>query len=183
MNKKNIEEYIKKNYRLLLVVAIALLVFHKYIIIIVLFLLFGFMGMYSLKVTRMVPNISVETITSSSILFGYVWGWKLGLAFGVIFGLYGYTKISFLKLTTIVNALFMGLAGVTASLFASLGYSFWWSFFLSYIIRANLGFFVFSFLQPNVVENVMHSYGDAIFNVLIVYQLMQAIYSIVVHFA
>ena len=174
-----IEIIIRKNFKFLLLGAISLLIFHQYIVLILLLIFFTILGVMTLKVSQLVPHISIESVSASAILLGYVWDWKIALAFGVVVGLFGYTKISQLRLKAIVSTLFMGLSGVMGDLFHTMGYSFFWTFIIIYLIRSNLGFFVFYMLEPNVTENIMHSYGDAIFNVLITVQLMQFIYFVV----
>ena len=143
---------------------------------------FTVLGTISLRVTKFVPHISVETITASAILFGFVWGWKIGLIFGLGAGLFGTIYNGFLKLTTMINAILMGFCGLLGAIFGSLGISFWLSFFLTYIIRSNLGFFIFQMVKPDIVENIIHSYGDAVYNVLIVSQLMAAVYRLIIPF-
>jgi len=179
MKTEILTKKIQKNFKLYILGLIGLILFRKYIIQIILFLIFGVIGMQSLKVTRMVPHVSVETITASSILFGYVWGWKLGFSFGVCFGIFGYIQVSMLKDTTILNSLFMGFCGILGDLFHSMGMTFVWAFVLAFVIRSNLGFLVYSIIKPDIIENLMHSYGDALFNVLIVMQLMSFIHGII----
>ena len=146
-------------------------------------LVFTILGTATPRITRFVPHISIETVSASAILFGYVWGWKIGLIFGFGAGMFGTIYNGFLKLTTMVNAMFMGVCGIFGAIFASLGFSFWWAFLLTYIVRANLGFFVFQLIKPDLLENVIHSYGDALFNVLIVSQIMAAIYRLILPIA
>jgi len=115
MKKTTITEFIKQNGKMLLLAVISLIIFNKYIIIIGVFILFGILGIISLQVTRLIPHVSIETISASSILLGYLWGWKLGLAFGVIFGLYGYMKISLIKLKTDFPVLYIDLIHIVAN--------------------------------------------------------------------
>ncbi|MEK6916518.1 MAG: hypothetical protein AABW92_02125 [Nanoarchaeota archaeon] len=177
-NTKNIIDFVKQNRKLLLFSIISLIIFNKYIIIISLFILFGLLGILSLQVTRLIPHISIETISSSAILIGYVWGWKLGLLFGISFGLYGYMKISLIKLKTIIAALLMGLCGVIAAIFATLNYSFGYAFIFTFIIKMVLNQLIYPLVESNMTENFIHSFGDPLFNMLITFQLMQIIYKI-----
>ncbi|MBN1502277.1 hypothetical protein JW930_01930 [Candidatus Woesearchaeota archaeon] len=180
MTKKvDLKTFLTKNLRFILLGLLLLAVFHSYIVQIVLMLMLAILGVYSLRVTRMVPHISVETISASAILFGYLYGWQVGLAFGVIVGIAGYIMISLMKLTTIVNALFMGLCGVLAALFHNLNFSFQGAFIVSFTIRAFLGYPTFSTLNPGLVENIMHSFGDALFNIAITMQIMTLLYGLI----
>src|SRR3989344_334947 len=183
MKKTTITEFIKQNGKMLLLAVISLIIFNKYIIIIGVFILFGILGIISLQVTRLIPHVSIETISASSILLGYLWGWKLGLAFGVIFGLYGYMKISLIKLKTIIAAMLMGICGVIAAIFASLGYSFASAYLLTFLIKMGLNQIIFPLVESNMTENFIRSFGDPIFNMLITFQLMQLIYTILTFIA
>ncbi len=182
MKKNNFIDSFNKNKKYFLIATLVLLIFHKYIVVILLGIIFTVLGTITVRVTKFVPHISVETISASAILFGFVWGWKAGLIFGVGAGLFAAVYNGFLKLTTIVNSLFMGLCGVLAALFDSLGYNFTVAFLLTFLIRSNLGFFVFQFIKPDFFENMVHSYGDALFNVLIVLQIMRVIFEIMISF-
>ena len=182
--KKRIKllEFIKQNKTFLLLAAIALILFNHYIVLIGLIIFFWFLGMISFKVTGMIPHVSVETISASSILLGYIWGWKWGLGFGLIFGLYGYIQISRIKLKSIINVLLMGLGGVLSAIFASLNYSFTIAYMFTFIIRIILNNIIFPLVESDMMENVIHGFGDPIFNMLITFQIMNLIYNIVILF-
>jgi len=126
----------------------------------------------------MVPHISIETISASAALFGYVWGWKMGLAFGLLFGFYGIYKLSFIKLKTIINVLLMGICGIVAAIFSSLNYSFTVAFMLTFVVRMILNITIFPLVEPDMMENIVHSFGDPLFNMLITYQFLNVIYTL-----
>ena len=182
MKKRNkILEFLKAHHKLLLLGVISLILFHNYLVLIVLFIIFGLLGMASLKVGTIVPHISIETISASAVLIGYVWGWKFGLAFGLLFGFYAHVKLSFIKLKTIINTLLMGICGVIAAIFASLNYSFTIAFMLTFVVRMVLNNIIFPLVEPDMMENLVHGFGDPIFNMLITYQFMNVIYNIIMH--
>lgn len=168
--------FLKENRYLILVLLISLIIFHQYIVLISLLIFFGVIGLFSFKITRYIPHISVETVTASSVFLGYVYGWKIGLGFGIIAGMYGYIKNSMVKLKPIINVLLMGLCGVIGAIFASLNYSFIVSYMLTFVIRIILNFLVFPLIEPDMFENVLHGLGDPIFNMLITFQFMNLIY-------
>ncbi len=182
MKKRNkIIEFLKAHHKLLLLSVISLVLFHNYIVFIVLFFIFGLLGIASLKVSTIVPHISIETISASATFIGYVWGWKFGLAFGLLFGFYSIISLSFVKLKTIINVLLMGICGVIAAIFSSLNYPFTVAFMLTFIIRMVLNNIIFPLIEPDMMENLVHGFGDPIFNMLITFQFMNAIYKIVIH--
>jgi hypothetical protein len=176
----NLVELIKKNKTLFLLAAIIIVIFNKYIILMIALIIFAFLGIFTIKISRMVPHISAETVTASSILIGYLWGWQIGLAFGIIVGFAGYVNASQMNITTIICSLLMGLCGILGSLFHNLGYQFWVAFILAYVIRANLSFFLISMVNPNTFENILHSYVESVFNIVVTMQLLQVVYNVIV---
>ncbi|MEM3374607.1 MAG: hypothetical protein QXE31_05295 [Candidatus Woesearchaeota archaeon] len=132
--------------------------------------------MYSIKVSRIVPHISVETVGASSILISYVWGWKFGLAFALIIGFYGYAREGLIKLKSIVNVLLMGVVAVVASIFYSLHYSFFVSYMLSFIVRMVLNAIIFPMIESDMFENMIHGFGDPLFNMFITFHFINLYY-------
>ena len=178
-NKTDIIELLKKNLKYILLILILLIVFHEYILIIVLFGFMLVMGLLSLRFSKVVPHISIETISASAVFFGYMWGWKLGFAFGFITGLAGYIYIGLVKLTTITKSLLMGFSGILGAIFAMIGFKFVPAFMISFLISSNLSYFIFSFISSDKLENLVHAYGDSIFSVIITMQLLNIIYILV----
>lgn len=181
MKKKiDIKEFFRKNLKYILLILILIVIFHNYLLIIFLFIFFSIMGVMSLRFSTYVPHISIETISASAVFFGYIWGWKMGLAFGFIAGLAGYIYIGLIKLTTITKSLLMGFAGVIGSIFAALGFKFIPAFLLTFLIMSNLSFFIFSMISSDMIENITHAYGDSIFSVIITMQILNIIYILVI---
>lgn len=170
---------IKEHHKLLLLGVISLIIFHKYVGLIAVAFALGFVGIYSLQITRMMPHLSIETISASATLIGYLWGWKFGFAFGFLIGLYGYIKISLIKLKPIINTILMGTCGIVAHMFSSLDYNFRWAFFLTFAVRMVLNIIIFPLIESDHFENLMHGVGDPIFNMLITVQFMNIIYEFI----
>lgn len=180
--KSTILDYVIKNRTPLLIAAIALVIFHKYIVLISLAILLGMIGLSSFKVSRYVPHISVESVTASSVLLGFLYGWKIGMGFGIVFGLYGYANNSMIKLKSIINSLLMGICGVIASIFAALDYSFLMTYMLTFAIRIALNFMIFPLVEPDMFENTIHGLGDPLFNMMITFQFMNILYGLLSYF-
>jgi len=178
LKKNQTIEFLKKNTTFLLVGAIALIIFNKYILMIATFILLGTLSLLTIKISRIVPHISIESVSASSILIGYIWGWKFGLGFGLAIGFYGYAKEGLLKLKSIINVLLMGLGGVIASIFFSLSYSFLLAYMLCFVIRLILNNLIFPLVESDVFENMIHGFGDPIFNMLITFQIMNLVYTV-----
>ena len=77
---KKLINLLKKNITLVLFAAILLVIFNKYLVAIVLIILLSILGFITLQVSRIVPHISIETVTAGSILLGYIYDWKIALA-------------------------------------------------------------------------------------------------------
>jgi hypothetical protein len=169
-------DFFNKNKTFILLAALAIVVFHKYLVMIITFILLAALGLFTIKISRIVPHISAETVTASSILMGYMWGWQVGLVFGLVIGFSGFINASQMNITTIVCSLLMGLCGILGAVFFSLNYPFWLAFIITYVIRANLSFFLISPINPNVMENILHSYVESLFNIIITLQFLQIIY-------
>ncbi|MFH2021469.1 MAG: hypothetical protein ABIJ34_08720 [archaeon] len=177
--KFNLVTFLRKNFKLIILAGIAMILFNRYVILIVLTAIFTVMGVETQKISRIVPHINVETITPSSILIGYLYGWKIGLLFGLGLGMYSFFRVSLIKLTSITSALLMALSAVLADLFKSLGFSFYIAFIIVMVIRSNIGFFLFNQINPDMLENFMHGYVEGLFHIFITLQLMQVIYIVV----
>jgi hypothetical protein len=93
--------------------------------------------------------------------------------------MYCYALHGFVKLKAIINVLLMGLCGVIAAIFASFHYSFTVAFMLTFVIRLILNNIIFPLVESDMFENMMHSNGDPLFNMLITFQIMNLIYKIV----
>ena len=181
MARKKIDfaKLIREKLNLILFGLILLVVFNKLAVQLVLAIIFTITGIYSLKFGRFIPSVSIETISASAILFGYVWGWKYGLIFGFAAGAFGYISISMINIIAVINIMFMGLCGVWAAMFAALGFSFQKAFILSFVLRAILGFPTFQAIISNPVSNIVHAVGDSIFNIIVLLQLMTFIHYLV----
>ena len=177
--KTSVMDAISKHYKLILLAVIAMIIFNQWIVFVITVILLTFIGMTSVSFSRIMPHISIETVTPSAILVGYIWGWQFGLAFGLIVGLVSYMNASLINLTTIICSLLMGLVGVLAYLFRDLGFDFIWTFEIVYVIRANLSYFLISRINSNVVENIMHSYVESVYNMVIIINFMTLFYGII----
>jgi hypothetical protein len=179
VKKNTVIDFFNKYRYFLLLSAIALVLFNKYIVLIGLIIGLTMVGMLSVRMTMLVPHISIETITASSVLLGYIYDWKIGLGFGLIIGMYVYALHGFVKLKAIINVLLMGLCGVIAAIFASFGYSFTLAFMLTFIIRLILNNIIFPLVESDMFENFIHANGDPLFNMLITFQVINLIYNLV----
>jgi hypothetical protein len=177
--KKTLFANLRSNLTFIILGLIALIILHTQIVKILLIIMLVTAGWYTMKISRMMPNISIETVTASAILLGYLYGWQIALAFGLIVGISGYIRVSQLMLTTIVASAFMGLCGVLGALFAKLGYAFWIAYLITYGLRAVISFPVYQTINPDLVGNIMHSFVESIFNMVVTINFMIIIYNLI----
>lgn len=182
MRKEELINLFKGNSKLILLAAIGVIIFQKYMVMMVTFIILAFLGIFTIKISRAVPHISIETVTPSAILMGYAFGWKVGLIFGLLVGFIGYVRASQVNLTIIICSLLMGLVGVLADMFKGMGMAFWLAYLIAYFIRANVSYFLISKINSNVVENIMHSYLESLYNMVVVIHFMTLFYSIILNF-
>jgi hypothetical protein len=182
MRKEELIKFFRGNSKLFLLAAIGIIIFHKYMPVVICFLIFAALGIFTIKISRAVPHISIETVTPSAILMGYAFGWKVGLVFGILVGFIGYIRASQVNLTIIICSLLMGLVGVLADMFKGMGMAFWVAYLLAYFIRANLSFFLISKINSNFVENIMHSYIESLYNMVVVIHFMTLFYGVMQNF-
>ncbi|MBN2368261.1 hypothetical protein JXC34_04535 [Candidatus Woesearchaeota archaeon] len=179
-NKPNkLIDAIKDNLKIVLLAIILLVVFNKHVVMIITMTLLMFIGHFMMKISRIMPHISLETVTPSAILIGYIWGWPAGLAFGIIVGLTGFIKASQLNLTILICSLLMGFVGVLAPLFKSLGMSFAVAYLVSYTIRGLTSFTLMRMIGQSPVENISHSFVESGYNMVVVIHFMMLFYKII----
>ncbi|MBT3463528.1 hypothetical protein HOD20_01865 [archaeon] len=164
----NISKFLEKNLKWILIILIIFIVMHEYIVRIILVLALGIFGVYTLEITRFVPDVSFETVTAASVLFGYLYGWKFATAFALIFGIYGHVKISKMNQISITIILFMVFSAVLADFLAKFGYPFWVVFIGTFVLRAIVSYPVMQLVNPNVLKNMVHAVGDTVFNIAVV---------------
>ena len=75
----------------------------------------------------------------------------------------------------------MGVCGVLGGLFASMGYSFRVAFIFTFVVRIVLNNIIFPLVESDMFENMMHGFGDPLFNILITGQFMQLFYTLIIY--
>ena len=75
----------------------------------------------------------------------------------------------------------MGTCGVIAAIFAALNYSFITTYMLTFVVRIVLNNIIFPLVESDMFENMIHGFGDPLFNMLITFQFMNLFYLIISH--
>jgi hypothetical protein len=176
--QKKWQKLLQDNLKFILLGLILVIIFRSYVIRILLFIALGMLGVLTLQMTRFVPDVSFETITAGAVLLGYLYGWKFAAVFALFWGIYGFIKISKLNQISITMILFMLVSAVLADIFAHLGYQFWLTYILTFILRGILSYPVMQLVNPNVLKNVVHAVGDTIFNIAVAIHIFNLLFEL-----
>jgi hypothetical protein len=148
---------------------------------IIFMILFTPLGLLSVKTTKFIPHLGVETVTSCSFFMGYLFGWPVGLFFGVIIGGYIWSVAAGLSQFVMANLFLNGLVAFLGHFF---NVTLHWKFALAYtvgmITRNILSYLIVIPLGANPVENVNHFIADMAWNVIVFAQFMFILYRIAV---
>lgn len=190
MDKFNREEFKKKvqkylNIRILLfsfIILIAFLVWAKYVIGIAVLALFLPITYITIKYSKLIPNISIESNTAFTFFIGYVFGGKYGLIYGPIVGISCYALNSFISPGYILAPIVAGFSSLFVGfLHFSLKMNFIQAFFLGLIFRTILAFILFIRLY-DPIEVTMHQVTQFFSNLIIYLPLLSLLYEIIKNF-
>jgi hypothetical protein len=167
----------KKTLLFAFAILILLLVLKKFVIGILLILIFAPLSVITLRFSRFVPHVSIETNTASSIFMGYLFGPTIGFFFCLGVGGYGYVKNSLLNITFISSLIYACFAAVMAGVFHSLNLSFFWCFLLPNLIRVTV-MIPYYMLLADPFEVITHQTTHFILNTLVYYQFYSVLLDI-----
>ena len=143
--------------------------------------LFVPVGILSIKLTRVLPQMDMETLTTSSFFLGFLYGWPTGTFFGVILGAYIWLTAFSLSQFVMLSVFLNGLAAVLGHVFnASFGWSFQVAYFVAMGIRNALYFLLGLAIGGNPVENTIHTFTSILTNMILLPSLIFILYRIAV---
>ncbi|MEM3374404.1 MAG: hypothetical protein QXE31_04240 [Candidatus Woesearchaeota archaeon] len=178
--KKKVQKYL--NIRVLLIsvlVLVAFLIWAKYVIGIALLAIFLPFTFLTIRYSKMIPNISIESNTAFTFFIGYVFGAKYGLIYGPIVGISCYALNSFISPGYILAPIVAGISAFLIGLInPTMHLSFVQFFFLTLILRTILAFVVFIKLY-DPVEVTMHQVTQFISNLIIYLPILSLLYEII----
>ena len=131
---------------------------------------------YSVRVTRFVNYITLETYTASAILFGYIYGPVPGLLTGLFLGLYGYLSNSVTKFLALMNVFVAAVTAFVVGYFGSMNFSI---FFIFAILLFNIiAYIVFFFLDPDQLQNITYRITHVLWNIGVVRLIFMLIFDL-----
>ncbi|MEM2139336.1 MAG: hypothetical protein QXM96_04260 [Candidatus Woesearchaeota archaeon] len=178
--KKKFQKYLNVRYLLFaLIFLIAFLVWGKYVVGLALLAIFLPFTFFTIKYSKMIPNISIESNTAMTFFIGYVFGSKYGLIYGPIVGISCYALNSFISPGYILAPIVAGISAIFMGFFHfTLHLNFIQSFFLALVIRTILAFLIFIKLY-DPVEVTMHQVTQFISNLVIYLPLLSLLYELI----
>ncbi|MFH0876503.1 MAG: hypothetical protein V1859_11290 [archaeon] len=173
--KKNIGLWFIQNLKFIILALILMIIFNDYVVRIILFIILGLIGIESIKITRFLPNINLETIGATSIFLAYRYDWKIAALFSVVFGLVGFMKVSKLNLMSLMVIALNCLGGTLAQFLKIFGYKFELVFIMAMIIKNVISIPVMQVVNPNIPKNIGHAIIDGFINVFLIIHFMSII--------
>jgi len=131
---------------------------------------------YTVRITKFINYITLETYTGSAILFGYIYGPVAGLLTALLLGLYAYLSNSVTKFLALMNVFITAITGFVVGYFGHMGFS---TVFIYAILLNNIiAYVIFFFLDPDQLQNVIYRITHVLWNIGLVRLLFVLIFNI-----
>ena len=182
-SKKPAKKYLNSRTFLIIVIFLVVsLLYFKYIAGIVLLAVFLPITFITIRYSKMVPHVAIESNTAMTYFIGYTYGPVAALIYGPFVGISCYLLNSFVSLGYMTTPVLAGLTGaLVAILKSAFGFSFINAFFIALIVRTIIAFPWFMiFYDP--VEVFTHQTSQFFSNLVIYLPLLSALYGVVAPF-
>ena len=178
--KRDLKKFLTPRRALLLMILLLVGIFwFQYIAGVVILGLFIPITFITVRYSKMVPHISIESNTAMTFFVGYVFGPIFALIYGPIIGIGCYVINSFVSPAYISTPIIAGISGALVGfLHESLQLSFVHAFIIGLVSRTIIAFPWFM-LFNDPVEVVTHQVTQFFSNLIIYLPLLSALYSIV----
>ena len=137
-------------------------------------------GILSIKLTRVLPHMDMETLTTCSFFLGYLYGWPVGVFFGLVLGSYiwmtAFSFSQFVMMSVFLNA----VAALLGFAFAGYGWAFPTAYLIGMAIRNTLYFGLGWIIGGDPVGNTIHTFTAVLTNMILLPQLIYLIYGLAV---
>jgi hypothetical protein len=163
----------------LLIFLIASLMWFKYIAGIVLIAIFAPFTFMTVRYSKLVPHISIESNTGMSAFMGYLYGTGIGSIYALIVGLFCYVANSFVSATYLAIPVLGAMCAAIMSIFAGMGVKFTTAFAITIIIRTVVAYFIYGLLGADPIERLTHQSSQALTNLILYLPLLDAVYGLV----
>ena len=118
--------------------------------------------------SKMIPNVTIETMSVTAILVGLLYGPKNGFIYGIVVSIIVYGSMGLLKFTTLLNSLVIATGGLFSGLFLQISpFGQETTFIICLFFRAVLGIVVFWNITSDKFEAAAHAIIDPIVNIVL----------------
>lgn len=168
-----------RNILLLSVFLVVSLVWFRYIARLVLLAVFIPLTFTTIRYSKMVPHISIESNTSITFFIGYAFGPIYALIYGPFVGVSCYLANSFISPGYMMTPVIAGFTGMLVGyMHQIMGMGFFQAFFIGLVIRTIIAFPLFMmFYDP--LEVFTHQTSQFFSNLVIYFPLLSALLSLV----
>ena len=139
-------------------------------------------GILSIKLTRVLPHMDMDTLTTCSFFLGYLYGWPIGVFFGLVIGSYiwmtAFSFSQFVMMSVFLNA----ISAVIGFVFAGYGWAFPMAYMIGMVIRNTLYFGIGWIIGGDPVGNTIHTFTAVLTNMILLPELIYLIHGLAVLF-
>ncbi|MEM2131319.1 MAG: hypothetical protein QXR96_02245 [Candidatus Woesearchaeota archaeon] len=177
-NKQKIKEHytkLAKKYLdtkkvlIIFIVLVFILMFSKAFKGILLLIIFIPLVQYSIRLTKFVPYVTLETYTGSAILMAYIYGPLAGSLTALFLGIYGYFINGITKFLALLNVFVATFTGFLIGFLIQhkiLNFGFTTTFIIAIIINNIISYFVF-LIDPDQIQNITYRVTHTLWNCFI----------------
>jgi hypothetical protein len=164
---------------LLFIILIALLFWLKYIAGLLLVIVFFPITLFTVRYSKFVPHVTIESNTGMTLFFGYIFGPIFALIYGPLVGWTCYIYNSVVTPASLSHSAIAGIAGfVCGILKVAFGLSFTHAFTIAMIIRTLIAFpWMLQFADP--FEVTSHQLSQLISNLILYLPILSLLESLV----
>jgi hypothetical protein len=166
----------------LLIFLIISFMWFKYIAGLVIVAVFAPITFLSVRYSKMVPHISIETNTGMSAFMGYVFGPIIGSIYAIIVGLTCYVGNSFISATYLAIPMLGAFCAVLMGLLSGIGIKFATAFAITIITRTVVAYYLYAILGADPIERLTHQASQMLTNLILYLPLLNSIYGLVIPF-
>jgi hypothetical protein len=185
MNKfrKEVKRFLNlRNVLFLLLFLIVSLLWFRYIAGVIIIAIFAPITFLTVRYSKMVPHVSIESNTAMSCFIGYIFGPVFGFVYALSVGGFSYVMNSFISATYLATILLAGISASVMGVLSGFGVSFGYAFFIAILTRTIIGWFLFGFLGTSPFERMTHQVSQFFSNLIIYLPLLNEFFKAVSRF-
>ena len=181
--KKDIKKFL--NLKVILALLIFLIIsfmWFRYIAGLVLVAIFAPITFLTVRYSKMVPHISIESNTGMSAFMGFAFGPAIGFIYAIVVGLFSYMSNSFISSTYLSIPVLGGLCAVLMGVLARIHVNFSTAFAITIILRTVVAYYWYGILGADPIERLTHQASQMLTNLILYLPLLNSIYGLVLPF-